>query len=101
LCTSTPSFAQNFAQDSHETPSLHEIAARNGLSFGATVNTNIFTDPRYAALVVRECGVLVAENHFKWGMLRHSPAHFDPAIADKIVSFAKSGSSARMDVDGN
>lgn len=95
LCTSTPSFAQNFAQDSHETPSLHEIAARNGLSFGATVNTNIFTDPRYAALVVRECGVLVAENHFKWGMLRHSPAHFDPAIADKIVSFAKS-SKMRM-----
>jgi endo-1,4-beta-xylanase len=87
---SAPSFGQNFAQDNDEDPSLHEIAARNGLSFGAAVNTNIFTDSRYATLVARECGVLVAENHFKWGMLRNSPAHFDPAIADRIVTFAKS-----------
>lgn len=78
------------AQDREEIPPLHQIASRNGLSFGTAVNTNIFSDPDYAALVARECGVLVAENHFKWGMLRHGPAHFDPAIADKIVSFAKS-----------
>lgn len=79
----------SLAQDSDETPPLHAIAARNGLAFGAAVNTNIFSDPAYAALVARECGVLVAENHFKWGMLRHNPSHFDPAIADKIVNFAK------------
>lgn len=98
MLMSTPSFGQDFAQDSDEAPSLHEIAARNGLSFGAAVNTNIFTDTRYASLVRRECGVLVAENHFKWGMLRHSPSHFDPAIADKIVRFAQ---ASKMRIRGH
>lgn len=77
------------ARDSDEARPLHEIAARNGLAVGAAVNTNIFTDPAYAALISRECGVLVAENHFKWGLLRHGPSHFNPSVADRIISFAK------------
>ncbi|WP_188312101.1 endo-1,4-beta-xylanase [Salinarimonas soli] len=81
--------APALGRDVSATP-LHALAAGRGLSFGTAVNTNVLTDPSYAALVARECNVIVAENHFKWGMLRPTPAQADFSVADQIVAFGQS-----------
>lgn len=76
-------------------PSLHELAAAKGMRFGSAVGagrpgalTGSLADPAYQAVLVRECGLLVAENEHKWYALRPDASSFDFSGADRIAAYA-------------
>jgi endo-1,4-beta-xylanase len=76
-------------------PSLNQLAERSGRRFGSAVawappgtDTGSFTNPRYAALLERECSLLVPENQLKWQWVRRSPDAFDFRAFDAIADYA-------------
>ena len=77
-------------------PGLNAIAAKRGLRFGSAVawcppgaDRGGVGNPRYTALLARDCGILVAENEMKWQRLRPAPDRFDFERADAIAAYAK------------
>lgn len=73
---------------------LDAIARRKGARFGSAVGigrppNSAFDDPGYRDLLVRECGLIVAENEHKWYVLRPSADRYDFAPADRLAAFAK------------
>ncbi|MBC9032606.1 endo-1,4-beta-xylanase [Sphingomonas sp. JC676] len=86
-----PAFAGNAA------PGLNALAARRGLRFGSCFSwgepgsdTGSFANPDYAALLTRDCGLLVPENELKWQRVRPSPKVFDFARFDAMLAWAES-----------
>ena len=84
---------------------LNAIAAAKGLRFGSCVNwgppgenRGSFANPAYAALLRRDCGLLVAENEMKWRALRPGPTRFDFTRFDAIMDWA---SADRLPVRGH
>ena len=77
--------------------SLAGIAAARGLRFGSAVgwsppgvtDRGSFANPAYAALLERECALLVPENVLKWQWLRPSPTAFNFAAADATLAWAE------------
>jgi len=76
--------------------SLHALARRSGRQFGSAVaygrpgqDRGSFANPRYAAILERECGLLVPENELKWQWSRPSAASFDFRAMDAIVDYAR------------
>lgn len=76
-------------------PSLKEIAARSGRRFGSAVawgppgaDRGSFANPAYAAILERECELLVPENELKWQWTRPSATGFNFAQFDAIVNYA-------------
>ena len=79
--------------------SLSQLAQRSGRRFGSAVawsppgsDAGSFTNPRYAALLERECALLVPENQLKWQWVRRSPDAFDFRAFDAIADYARSRS---------
>ena len=79
--------------------SLNQLAQRSGRRFGSAVawsppgsDAGSFTNPRYAALLERECALLVPENQLKWQWVRRSPDAFDFRAFDAIADYARSRS---------
>ena len=77
--------------------SLDAIARRSGRRFGSAVawappgaDAGSFTNPRYAALLERDCALLVPENQLKWQWVRRSPVRFDFRAFDAIADYASS-----------
>lgn len=77
--------------------SLQEIAHARGMRFGSAVgwgpaesNTGSFANPAYAALVERDCALIVAENAMKWQAIRPTATAFDFAQFDATVAWAES-----------
>jgi endo-1,4-beta-xylanase len=77
--------------------SLDGIARKSGRRFGSAVawappgaDAGSFTNPRYAALLERECELLVPENQLKWQWVRRSPRAFDFRAFDAIADYATS-----------
>lgn len=73
---------------------LHKNAAAKGMRFGSAVGagpsqSGSHRNPDYAALLKRDCGILVAENEMKWQALRPSPTDFNFAPFDGIVGYAE------------
>jgi endo-1,4-beta-xylanase len=75
--------------------SLDALARRSGRRFGSAVawappgtDTGSFTNLRYAALLERECELLVPENQLKWQWVRRSPDKFDFRAFDAIADYA-------------
>lgn len=75
-------------------PSLDALARRSGRRFGSAVawgaigaDRGSFANPAYAAILERECGVLVPENELKWQWVRRTPA-FNFQQFDAIVDYA-------------
>jgi len=76
---------------------LDRLAQRKGLRFGNAIGIagsgsraqSRFHDPRYRALMQRECGVLVAENETKWQHLRPRPDVFRFEQADEMFAWAR------------
>ncbi len=72
--------------------SLNDLAKAKGLRFGSCIagggNGGSFRNSRYAALIERECGILVPENELKWQAIRPSAATFDFAAFDAILAYA-------------
>jgi endo-1,4-beta-xylanase len=74
-------------------PSLNSLATAKGMRFGSCVaNTGggggSFGNLRYAALLERECGILVPENELKWQAVRPSATSFDFARFDAMLDYA-------------
>jgi endo-1,4-beta-xylanase len=75
--------------------SLTGFARRSGRRFGSAVawsppgtDAGSFTNPRYAALLERDCELLVPENQLKWQWVRRSPDSFDFRAFDAIADYA-------------
>lgn len=76
--------------------SLHGLATRSGRRFGSAVawgppggDRASFANPAYAAILERECGLLVPENELKWQWARPSATAFDFRQFDAIVDYAQ------------
>lgn len=72
-------------------PSLAALARAKGMRFGSAVaggGGGSWRNPRYAALIERECAVLVAENEMKWQAIRPSATTFDFAAFDAMIDYA-------------
>jgi endo-1,4-beta-xylanase len=73
------------------TMSLDALAKAKGMRFGSCIAAGgggSFANPRYAALIERECGLLVPENELKWQAIRPSATTFDFTRADAILDYA-------------
>ncbi len=75
--------------------SLKALAARSGRRFGSAVawgapgaDRGSFANPAYAAILERECELLVPENEMKWQAIRPSAGAFDFARFDPMVEYA-------------
>ena len=75
--------------------SLNALATRSGRRFGSAVAWGLrgadrgsFANPAYAAILERECGLLVPENELKWQWTRPSATKFDFRQLDAIVAYA-------------
>lgn len=74
---------------------LKSAAALRGRRFGSAFawappgrDAASFDNPAYAALLQRDCAVLVAENQMKWQALRPAPDRFDFTQFDAMVEWA-------------
>ena len=75
--------------------SLDLLARRSGRRFGSAVGWSLpgadkgsFANPAYAAILERECALLVPENELKWQWSRPGPDRFDFRQADAIIGYA-------------
>jgi endo-1,4-beta-xylanase len=75
---------------------LGSLATAKGLRFGSTfawsgsgADAGSFANPDYAALLERDCTVLVPENELKWASVRPSATTFDFARADAMLAYAE------------
>jgi endo-1,4-beta-xylanase len=76
-------------------------AAAKGIRFGSAVawsspgaDAGSFANPAYAALLERDCAILVSENELKWQAIRPSAASFDFARFDAILAYAEARAMA-------
>lgn len=74
--------------------SLNAAAQRTGRRWGSAVASNsrgvggAVENPRYAELVLAECGLVVPENEMKWQATRPGPDAFDFTRMDAIARWA-------------
>jgi endo-1,4-beta-xylanase len=75
--------------------SLDSLARQSGRRFGAAVawgprgaDRGSFNNPLYAAILKRECQLLVPENELKWQWTRPGPDQFDFRQFDAIADYA-------------
>jgi endo-1,4-beta-xylanase len=75
---------------SAETAALRKLAADKGLIYGTTISaTQITGDPAFVELVLRQAGLVVAENEMKWQVMnRGARGDDDYGPADTIADFA-------------
>lgn len=71
-------------------------AAAKGIRFGSAVawsaagaDAGSFANPGYAALLERDCAILVPENELKWQAIRPDAARFDFTRFDAILAYAE------------
>jgi endo-1,4-beta-xylanase len=79
-----------------ETASLQQAAGARGMRFGSAfawsppgADAGSFANADYAALLERDCGILVPENELKWQALRPDPATFAFDRADAMLAYAE------------
>ena len=76
--------------------SLNALAQARGMRFGscfawspAGADAGSFVNPDYAALLERDCDILVPENEFKWQRLRPDAAKFDVTRFADMLDYAE------------
>lgn len=76
--------------------SLNALAKAKGMRFGSCfawsppgTDAGSFANPNYAALLERDCGILVPENEFKWQRLRPDPVKFDVTRFADMFDYAE------------
>ena len=81
--------------------SLKAAAASRGRRFGSAFawglpgsDTGSFANPDYAALLERDCALLVPENAMKWQSIRPAAGQYDFTRFDEMVRYAKRGGFA-------
>jgi endo-1,4-beta-xylanase len=100
-----PLVAATGAGASAPSTGIGATARSTGRRFGTAVawappgaDAGSFNNPAYAAIVERECGVIVAENEMKWQALRPSPTEYRFEQFDAMVAWAR---SKNLDVRGH
>jgi endo-1,4-beta-xylanase len=93
-CTSNRVIYATASAGSDAPDSLNRLAQAKGMRFGSAVGagpsgSGSFRNPDYAALLKRDCGVLVPENEMKWQALRPSATDFNFTPFDEMVAFAE------------
>ena len=95
LAAGAAAFATSAIAQTSDPTSLDAIARRSGRRFGSAVawspphtDAGSITNPRYTALLKRDCELLVPENQLKWQWVRRSPGKFDFAAFDAIADYA-------------
>ena len=73
-----------------ETTALRKFAAEKGLIYGTTISAAQITgDPSFVDLVLRQTGLVVAENDMKWQVMnRGTRGDDDYGPADSVAAFA-------------
>jgi endo-1,4-beta-xylanase len=73
-----------------ETGALRQLAADKGLLYGTTISAAQITGDRpFIDLVLREAGIVVAENEMKWQVMNlGAPGEDDYGPADTVANFA-------------
>ena len=72
-----------------ETPALRDLAASCGVLFGSMVEAGrLRADPAYAAIVARECAVVVPGIEAKWAATERREGIFSFSSLDEIALFA-------------
>jgi len=76
--------------------SLDALARRSGRRFGSAyawgppgADRGSFANPAYAAILEKECSLLVPENELKWQWSRPGPDRYDFRQFDAMVAYAK------------
>jgi endo-1,4-beta-xylanase len=74
--------------------SLNLLAKAKGMRFGSTLgagpnSSGSFRNPEYAAILKRDCGLLVPENEMKWQALRPGATDYHFGPFDEMVAFAE------------
>jgi endo-1,4-beta-xylanase len=84
------------ARPAEPVESLRDAAAAGGRRLGSAfawspsgADAGSFANPEYAALLRRDCGILVPENELKWQALRPDPATFAFDRADAMLAYAE------------
>lgn len=72
-----------------EEPGLNQRAQSRGLSFGYAINSFQLVDKIFAEAVIRDAGIIVAENEMKWRETQKKDGPPNYATADRIVNFAR------------
>jgi endo-1,4-beta-xylanase len=74
---------------------LNAIAATKGMRFGSAVSwappgadAGSFGNPAYAAILERDCGVIVPENQMKWQWISRNEGSYDFRAFDETVAYA-------------
>jgi endo-1,4-beta-xylanase len=76
---------------SYNAEGLNAAAARTGIAYGTAVNiTSLRNTPAYGAAIVRECGILVAENEMKMEYVEPSAGEVSFSGGDEISALANS-----------
>lgn len=73
---------------------LRALADARDLYIGAAVSIPALDSPEYAALLVQQYNVVVAENAFKWNNIHPAPDTYNFAEADRLVALARSAGMA-------
>lgn len=80
---------------------LNALAKTKGMRFGSCVawsppgaDRGAFANPKYAELLKRDCGVLVAENEFKWQAIRPDAKTFNLDHFSDMIDFAEANGMA-------
>jgi len=81
----------------HET-TLRVAADRRGVRYGCAVGRAFWDDNDYRELVRRQCGIIVAENAMKFGLIQPERGRFDWSRSDDLVRFAQDNG---MDIRGH
>lgn len=80
---------------------LNAVARNRGLRFGSCLawgapgaDRGSFANPEYAALLKRDCGILVPENEFKWQAIRPDAKTFSLDHFSDMLDFAEANGMA-------
>lgn len=84
------------ARATTSTPGLNTLASEKHMRMGSALgwsppgaDSGSFANPRYAALLQRDCGLLVPENQLKWQATRPAPDRFDFTHFDAMLDWAE------------
>lgn len=91
-----PLFAATRGQAQGAPQTIHAAAQSTGRRFGSAVawappgaDAGSFNNPDYAAVVARECGLIVPENEMKWQSIRPSATEYRFERLDAMVDWAR------------
>ena len=66
---------------------LKTLGAAKGLRVGNAIGMPTFADPRYRALMLRECDTLVTENECKWQIVAPDSPEMDFRDSDRLLAW--------------